>query len=69
MPNKTQGALVTYYYNWKKSKAISQIESQQNGAKNSNIDDLKDNVDENSDDNESVDDNFLVRINLENDLL
>ncbi|RNA45018.1 REST corepressor 3-like isoform X2 [Brachionus plicatilis] len=59
IPNKSQGSLVTYYYNWKKSKAISQIESQQNNAKNSNNDYQNDNEEENSDDNESVDDTFI----------
>lgn len=58
---------MTYYYNWKKSRLISQIESQQNNTKNSNGYDFEqgdrnndENADNASDDNDSVDDNFNV---------
>ena len=44
--------MVTYYYNWKKSRLISQIEIQQNSTKNSNgydFDQSERNNDENAD--------------------
>lgn len=70
LPDKSQGTLVTYYYNWKKSRIISQIENQQNNTKNFNnydTDQIEKNGDENmdnvSDDNDSVDDNFNSNVN------
>ncbi|CAF0761791.1 unnamed protein product [Brachionus calyciflorus] len=70
LPDKTIGNLVTYYYNWKKSKLISQIEVLQNSNKNSTNNEIDQsdrkserNGDNASDDNDSVDDNFNSNVN------